>query len=354
MKGLPRITNEKIHGFRNGTMTTRKEDSSTKKTEQNVHSEASLYPQATYIVPCFNEEDNIIPFFQEFETAFSDAEIDWHLLFIDDGSTDKTFQTITEISKTSNRIRAISFSRNFGKEAAIWAGLSNCDTEFVGIIDVDLQQPPQDARAMTEFLLSHEEYDSVAAFQKNRHEKGISSKLHKSFYKLLSQLSEMDIVQDASDFRVFRRNVADAILSLPESCRFTKGIFAWIGFNTFAYPYTPRDRAAGESKWSFFSLCKYAIDGVIGFSTKPLRFATVIGFLTSTGAIIYFLIILFGTLIFGIDVPGYATTIGVVLLLGGIELLVTGVLGEYLARIYLEGKHRPIYIEKRRIEPEEH
>ncbi len=307
--------------------------------------------QATYIVPCFNEEDNIVPFFEEFEASFSSSHIDWQLLFIDDGSTDDTFQKLGKLAKTTNRVKVVSFSRNFGKEAAIWAGLNNCDTEFVGIIDADLQQPPQDARAMTEFLLSHKEYDSVAAFQENRHEKGLSSKLHKSFYGLLSSLSEMDVIQNASDFRVFRRNVADAILSLPESCRFTKGIFAWIGFNTFAYPYTPRDRAAGTSKWSFFALLKYALDGAIGFSTKPLHFVTILGFLTSTGAIIYFLIILFGTLIFGIDVPGYATTIGVVLLLGGIELLVTGVLGEYLARVYLEGKHRPIYIEKRRIEP---
>ncbi len=320
-----------------------------KISEQNLTS--SSYPQATYIVPCFNEEENIIPFFEEFEATFSNAEINWQLLFIDDGSTDNTFQKLSDLSKTTNRVRAISFSRNFGKEAAIWAGLNNSNAEFVGIIDADLQQPPQDARAMTEFLLSHEEYDSVAAFQEHRHEKGLRSKLHKSFYGLLSNLSGMKVIQDASDFRVFRRNVADAMLSLPESCRFTKGIFAWIGFNTFAYPYTPRDRTAGSSKWSFFALLKYAIEGAIGFSTKPLHFVTILGFLTSTGAIIYFLIILFGTLIFGIDVPGYATTIGVVLLLGGIELLVTGVLGEYLARVYLEGKHRPIYIEKRRIEP---
>lgn len=308
-------------------------------------------PSATYIVPCFNEEDNVIPFYEEFEQAFKGSKINWELLFIDDGSKDNTYRTLQMLSKKTNKVRAISFSRNFGKEAAIWAGLSNCTSDFVGIIDADLQQPPQDARCMTEFLLENENYDSVAAFQENRYEKGLNAKLHRSFYELLSKMSDMDIIQDASDFRVFRRNVADAILSLPETYRFSKGIFAWIGFETYAYPYQPRNRATGESKWSFWGLVKYAIDGVIGFSTKPLRFVTILGFMTSLMAIIYFLVILFGTIIFGIDVPGYATTIGVVLLLGGIELLVTGVLGEYLARVYIEGKHRPIYIEKSRIEP---
>lgn len=253
------------------------------------------------------------------------------------------------MSLKSPSITAIQFSRNFGKEAAIWAGLNNAKGDLVGIIDADLQQPPCDALAMVDLLVSNPEYDCVAAYQEKRNEGGVSASIKNCFYKIMSKMCSMDMIQNASDFRVFRRSVADAILSLPESQRFTKGIFAWIGFETLPYPYTPQDRVAGESKWSFRKLVAYAAEGILSFSTAPLKVATVLGLATSFFALIYCMAVLLRTLIFGIDVPGYATTIGVVLLLGGIQLMVLGAIGEYLARDYIQGKQRPIFIEKKRV-----
>lgn len=303
----------------------------------------------SFIVPSYNEVDNVEPFYEAFSDAFRDSGVSWELLFIDDGSTDGTYARLEGLAEAHPGVVAIRFSRNFGKEAAIWAGLKNAKGDFVGIIDADLQQPPQDALAMVRVLMEHEEYDCVAAYQETRYEKGFMKKVKTGFYRLMSRFSGMDMLENASDFRVFRRNVANAILSLPESFRFSKGIFAWVGFETFAYPYTPRDRMTGESKWSFLGLVKYAIEGMLAFSTSPLKLATVLGMITSLGAFAYLLVVVISTLAFGVDVPGYATTIGVILLLGGIQLFVMGIMGEYLAKTYMQGKHRPIYIEKSRV-----
>lgn len=303
----------------------------------------------SFIVPSFNEAPNLVAFYTEFSRVFSQSDYDWELIFVDDGSTDESFKILSDLSLKSPSITAIQFSRNFGKEAAIWAGLNNAKGDLVGIIDADLQQPPCDALAMVDLLVSNPEYDCVAAYQEKRNEGGISASIKNCFYKIMSKMCSMDMIQNASDFRVFRRSVADAILSLPESQRFTKGIFAWIGFETLPYPYTPQDRVAGESKWSFRKLVAYAAEGILSFSTAPLKVATVLGLATSFFALIYCVAVLLRTLIFGIDVPGYATTIGVVLLLGGIQLMVLGAIGEYLARDYIQGKQRPIFIEKKRV-----
>ncbi|WP_217952373.1 glycosyltransferase [Adlercreutzia caecimuris] len=250
-------------------------------------------------------------------------------------------------------IIALRFSRNFGKEAAIWAGINNAGGDIIGIIDVDLQQPPSDALAMCEILEQNPQYDCVAAFQETRRESGLMAKVKGSFYSLFAKLSSMDAIHNASDFRVFRRTVADAIRSLPESFRFSKGIFAWIGFNTLPYPYVPKERVAGDSKWSVAGLFKYAIEGMLAFSVAPLRIATVLGLIAALCAVVYFAIILIQTLVEGVEVPGYATLMSVVLLLGGAQLVCTGIMGEYLARTYLQGKNRPIYIEKQRIDSRE-
>lgn len=303
----------------------------------------------SFIVPSFNEAPNLVAFYTEFSRVFSQSDYDWELIFVDDGSTDESFKILSDLSLKSPGITAVQFSRNFGKEAAIWAGLNTAKGDLVGIIDADLQQPPCDALAMVDLLVSNPEYDCVAAYQEKRNEGGISASIKNCFYKIMSKMCSMDMIQNASDFRVFRRSVADAILSLPESQRFTKGIFAWIGFETLPYPYTPQDRVAGESKWSFRKLVAYAAEGILSFSTAPLKVATVLGLATSFFALIYCVAVLLRTLIFGIDVPGYATTIGVVLLLGGIQLMVLGAIGEYLARDYIQGKQRPIFIEKKRV-----
>lgn len=310
----------------------------------------------SFIVPCLNEQSNVENFFQAFASCFDPSPFSWELVFVDDGSTDGTWDALSaliERNTTRGHIIALRFSRNFGKEAAIWAGLNNATGELVGIIDADLQQPPKDALAMCEILNTDPTCDCVAAFQEQRRENGLVARIKDSFYAIFSKLSGMDAIQNASDFRVFRRSVAEAILSLPENIRFSKGIFAWVGFNTTPYPYTPRERVAGDSKWSIVGLFKYAIEGMLAFSVAPLRIATVLGLVSAVCAVVYFIIILVQTLATGVDVPGYATLMSVVLLLGGAQLVCTGIMGEYLARTYLQGKKRPIYIEKQRLDSQE-
>lgn len=303
-----------------------------------------------FIVPCFNEQENVRSFYRTFSSVFEKSSFDWDLIFIDDGSSDGTWNELQYIAQTEPHVTAISFSRNFGKEAAIWAGLNNASGDLVGIIDADLQQSPTDALAMCEILEKNPQYDCVAAFQEHRRESGFMTKIKGSFYSLFAKLSGMNAIQDASDFRVFRKSVADAIRSLPESFRFSKGIFAWVGFSTYPYPYTPDSRAAGESKWSTIGLIKYALEGMLAFSVAPLRIATTLGLVAAACAIIYFVVLLGQTLLQGVDVPGYATLMGVMLLLGGAQLICMGIMGEYIARSYMQGKNRPIYIEKARID----
>lgn len=309
--------------------------------------------RVSFIAPCFNEEGNVQAFYETFEQCFDASLFEWQLVLVDDGSSDNTWKaiqsTIAQADSKQGEVLAIRFSRNFGKEAAIWAGLNNADGDLIGIIDSDLQQPPADALAMCRILEDNPAYDCVAAYQETRQESGPLAAVKRSFYRVFSKLSGMNAIQDASDFRVFRRNVADAILSLPENIRFSKGIFAWIGFDTYAYPYTPDERIAGESKWSPFGLIKYAIEGLLSFSVSPLRVATVLGLFAAFCAVVYFVVILVQTLVTGIAVPGYATLMSVILLLGGAQLVCIGIMGEYVARTYLQGKQRPIYIERDRV-----
>lgn len=302
----------------------------------------------SFIVPCFNEEESIEPFCREFVECFSGSAYEWRILFVDDGSSDNTWMELVRLAGADSRVQAIRFSRNFGKEAAIWAGLNNADADYIGIIDADLQQPPADALAMCRILDMEPSIDCVAAFQESRYEKGMLGRIKKAFYGVFAKVTGLDAVHDASDFRVFRRNVAVAVLSLPEHFRFSKGIFAWVGFETRPYPYAPRDRKAGESKWSFFGLIKYAIEGMLAFSVTPLRIATGLGLFAALCSVVYFLAVFTRALVVGIEVPGYATLMSVVLLLGGVQLVCIGIVGEYLARTYIQGKNRPVYLERAR------
>ena len=297
------------------------------------------------VVPCYNEEDNIAVFAETAEQALQDIE--YEIIFINDGSKDNTIGELKKLveSKKAN-ITVVDFSRNFGKEAGMYAGLQKAKGEYISFVDADLQQPVSVAREMMEFLEEHSEYDAVACYQAERIEgKGLSF-LKKGFYRVVNMMCDIQFREDASDFRTIRRSVADAILSMPEYHRFSKGIFAWVGYNTYYRSYEVQERHAGNTSWSTLKLFRYAIDGMISFSTKPLKLATGLGLFTSVCAVLYMLFVIFQKLVIGIDVPGYATLVVLVLFLGGVQLTVLGIIGEYLARIHIESKHRPIFLER--------
>ncbi|MEG0776015.1 MAG: glycosyltransferase family 2 protein [Raoultibacter sp.] len=300
----------------------------------------------SFIVPSYNEEENVKEFYQAFFETFGSTEYTYELIFVDDGSTDNTLEELRVLAQDNPCIRVISFSRNFSKESAIYAGLRNATGDIIGIIDADLQQTPATALEMVRILETKPEYDCVAAFQENRRENKILSKIKNYFYRVLSKSSQMDIIDNASDFRIFRDYVGKSLLDMTEYFRFSKGLFSWVGFNTYAYPYTPEERHAGTSKWSFFSLVRYAIEGIVSFTVAPLHIATILGFITSAGAILYFIFVFIEKLLFGIPTPGYATIVGLILLIGGMQLFVLGIMGEYIGRMYIQTKSRPIYIEK--------
>ena len=302
------------------------------------------------IVPCYNEQDNIFPFFKESVTAFQKMPkgIDsFEFIFVNDGSTDSTSQKLKELhSSYSSVVSVVELSRNFGKESAMFAGLGHADGDFVTIIDADLQQRPEIVVDMVNHLLENEDCDMVAAYQDQRRESKFMSFMKKCFYKCINKTSDVEFFQGASDFRTFRRCVCDAILKFTEYHRFSKGIFAWIGFNTYYLPYIAEERHSGKSKWSFFKFLKYALEGIIAFTTLPLKIATGAGFITFLASILYMIVVIIQKLFFGVDVPGYATIVVLILLLGGLQLLLLGIVGEYLARTYIQGKNRPVYIEK--------
>lgn len=299
------------------------------------------------VVPCYNEAENVEAFQEATIEAFKDCGYDYEIVFIDDGSKDATMHNLRKLHKRQKcPVKVVSFSRNFGKEAGIYAGLKQTCGDYVCVIDADLQQRPEIARQMVQILDEHEEYDMVAAYQDRRGESKVLSFFKKRFYSIINKMAKIDVKSDASDFRTFRRSVANSILELTEYHRFSKGIFAWVGFNTCYIPYVACKRVAGKSKWNFRSLANYAIDGIIGYSTKPLRIATFLGGFTSFVSMIYLIIVVLQKLISGIDIPGYATIIVLILLLGGIQLLCIGIIGEYVGRIFEQSKNRPIYIAK--------
>lgn len=299
------------------------------------------------VVPCYNEEGNVNDFFVAVKSAFEGKIADYEIIFVNDGSKDDTLKNLHILHQNyPENTAVVSFSRNFGKEAAILAGLKHAKGDMVTFIDADLQQRPEVVVDMVEFLNSNEEYDSVAAYQDKRKEGLVLKGFKKLFYKLMNRISETEFKNGASDFRTIRRPVADAILSMPEYSRFSKGIFSWVGFETYYMPYEVCARNSGESKWSFWKLFKYAIEGFVSFSTFPLKLATYAGIFSAISAIIYLIVVVIQKLFFEIDVPGYPTIVVLILFIGGIQLLILGIIGEYLARVYLQSKNRPIYIEK--------
>ena len=294
------------------------------------------------VIPCFNEEANIMPFYQASKEIFADCEVEW--VFVNDGSKDGTLTVLKELYAQERGIKIVNLSRNFGKEAAMYAGLKESAGEYVTIIDADLQQHPRYAREMMEFLDTHPEYDAVAAYQAERKEgKGLSF-FKKLFYKLINRMCEIDFRSGASDFRTLRRSVVESVLSMQEYFRFSKGLFSWVGYETYYMPYTVAHRNAGKSTWSFKKLCRYALEGIIAFSTAPLTLAVYLGGIFSFLSLLYMVVVIIQKLFFGIDVPGYPTLIVLILLLGGIQMILLGIIGQYIAKIYIEGKKRPIYI----------
>lgn len=299
------------------------------------------------VVPCYNEAENVKLFQEAVIQAFDGCGYNYEIVYVNDGSKDATLHNLKKIFKKQEcPVKVVSFSRNFGKEAGIYAGIKAASGDYISLIDADLQQKPEIVRDMVDILDKQPEYDVVAAYQDRRGEGKVLSFFKSCFYKIINKLSNVSLKKDASDFRTFRRSVAESILDLGESHRFSKGIFAWVGYETCFIPYTACERTVGVSKWSFRKLMNYAMEGIVGYSTKPLRIATFLGGVTAFAAFIYLIVVILQKLIAGIDIPGYATIIVLILFLGGIQLLCIGIIGEYVGKIFEQSKHRPIYITK--------
>lgn len=302
------------------------------------------------IVPCYNEGRNIDIFFDDVQAAVSEIEgYEFSYIFVDDGSEDSSLDKIKEIADENDFVHYISFSRNFGKEAAMYAGLKAANdraSDFAVIIDADLQHPP---KLIEDMIRKIEETgcDSCAARRVTRKgEPRVRSIFARAFYKIMNRYSDIEIIDGAVDFRLMNRKMINAIVSMPENQRFSKGIFAWVGFHTEWIEFENVERISGESKWSVWGLTKYAIAGFIDFAASPLKAIGVFGGLTTLGSAIYLIIEILKTLIVGKDVPGYASIICLILFFGGLVTAVLSIMGEYIGRMYMETKDRPIYIEK--------
>lgn len=299
------------------------------------------------VVPCYNEAENVAMFQDAVIGAFDGCGYDYEIIFVNDGSRDATLFNLKKLFAAQRcPVKVVSFSRNFGKESAIYAGMSQAVGDYVSLIDADLQQRPEIVRDMVRILDEQPEYDVVAAYQDRRGEGKVLSFFKKNFYSIINKLSNVKLKSDASDFRTFRRCVCENILELSEYHRFSKGIFAWVGYETCFIPYTACERVAGETKWNFRKLLNYAIDGIIGYSTAPLRLATYLGTFSGIAAVLYLIVVILQKLIWGIDVPGYATIIVLLLFFGCVQLFCIGIIGEYVGRTFEQSKKRPVYIAK--------
>ncbi|SHJ45978.1 glycosyltransferase family 2 protein [Pseudobutyrivibrio xylanivorans] len=301
----------------------------------------------TIVVPCYNEQEALPLFYQaiiEMEKNGELAPVDLEFVFVDDGSRDNTLEVFRGLSAQDSRIHYVSFSRNFGKEAGIYAGLEKSTGDYVVIMDADLQDPP----AMLPEMLSYigtGEYDCVATRRVDRKgEPPIRSWFARKFYRLMNKISNADIVDGARDYQMMTRKVVDAILAMKEYNRFSKGIFGWVGFRRKWLEFENVERVAGETKWSFWKLFIYAIDGIVAFSTAPLIMASIFGLIMCLVAFIFIIVIIVRTMIFGDPTNGWPSMVCIILLVSGIQLLCMGILGEYLAKTYLETKNRPIYL----------
>ena len=296
------------------------------------------------IVPCYNEQEALPVFYRETAKVLASMDCDCELLLINDGSRDDTLAVMKELAAADPRVLYFSFSRNFGKEAAMYAGFCNARGDYIAVMDADLQDPPSLLPEMLRILQSGQ-YDSVATRRADRAgEPPVRSWFARRFYSLINRISDADIVDGARDFRLMTREMKDAILSMSEYNRFSKGIFGWVGFKTCWLPFENVERVAGQTKWSFWGLMKYAIDGIISFSQAPLDIASWFGFLMTGIAFLMLIFIVLRRLIFGDPVAGWASTICVIIFIGGLQLFCLGIIGQYLAKTYMEVKNRPHYI----------
>lgn len=299
------------------------------------------------IVPCYNEQESLPFFWHEInKVADSMSQLEFEFLFVNDGSKDNTLSILKDMSSQDNRIKYISFSRNFGKESAIYSGLKYSSGEVVSIMDADLQDPPELLKEMYRAIVE-EGFDCVATRRSNRDgEPRIRSFFARMFYKIINKISKTEIVDGARDFRLMTRQMVDSILEIGEYNRFSKGIFGWVGYETKWIEYKNVERVAGETKWSFWKLFLYSIEGIVAFSTVPLSIASIIGFIFFVISIVMILVIISKTILFGDPVQGWPSLACIIFLVGGIQLFCMGIIGNYLSRTYLEVKNRPIFIIK--------
>lgn len=301
------------------------------------------------IIPCFNEEEAIPLFYQEMEKIRAQMEESFEYLFINDGSQDQTLEVLRGLASQDKAVHYLSFSRNFGKEAALYAGLKEARGDLVTVMDVDLQDPPEMLIEMKAMLDVNPDLDCVGTRRVTRAgEPPIRSFFATLFYKIMNRISQVEVVDGARDFRLMRRHMVDGILEVSEYNRFSKGIFAWVGFETEYLPYENVERVAGETSWSFWKLLSYSIEGMINFSEVPLNIASYLGLLTFLFSLLLMGVIVFKTLVFGDPTIGWPSTICIILFLGGLQLMTIGILGKYISKVFLETKKRPIYLVKER------
>ena len=301
------------------------------------------------IVPCFNEEETIHYFYQAMEKVRIKMNEEFEYIFVNDGSKDSTLSILRSLSVQDRSVSYLSFSRNFGKEAALFAGLEAANGQLVTVMDADLQDPPEMLMEMKQMLDDNSDLDCVGTRRVSRDgEPLIRSFFATLFYKLMNKISQVEVVDGARDFRLMRRHMVDAILSVSEYNRFSKGLFSWVGFNTEYLPYKNVERVAGETSWSLWKLLSYSIEGIINFSDTPLNIASYTGFFTFLLSLVLMVFVVIKTLVFGDPTIGWPSTICIILFLGGLQLMTIGILGKYLAKIFLETKKRPIYIVKER------
>lgn len=300
------------------------------------------------IVPCYNEEESLPIFYKEIDKISKEMKVvDFEFLFINDGSRDKTLNILREMAKKDKRVRYISFSRNFGKEAGMWAGLENATGDFVAIMDADMQDPPSKVKEMYDLLSKDKEYDCVGLYTIDHKDYSFFRKICTNiWYKLIAKISNNRQVPGVRDFRLMRRQMVDAILEMKEYNRYTKGIFSFVGFNTKWLEFKTGDRVAGTSKFNFWKLFKYALEGIVSFSTAPLVLSAIIGVIFCFIAFVAILVIIIKTLAFGDPVSGWPSLACIVIFVSGVQLFFLGVIGMYLSKTYLEVKKRPIYIVK--------
>ena len=303
-------------------------------------------PIFSIVVPVHNEEETIQIFYDAVQSLKQSLPVTLHYHFVDDGSTDQTLSILRTLSNQDSNVHFLSFSRNFGKEAALYAGLQQADGDFVAVMDVDLQDPPELLPDMLSPVMAGE-YDAVGTRRADRKgEARLRSWFSEQFYVWMNKISQTKLVDGARDYRVMTRQMVDAVLDLSENQRFSKGIFSWVGFKTKYLPFENRERVEGETSWSFWALTKYAIEGIVSFSTVPLTFITVVGFTSFCLSILSAIFIVCRALIDNHSVAGWPSMVTIILFIGGIQLLSLGVIGRYIAAIFLETKRRPIYVKK--------